>query len=90
MRGNPDLVLRLIAYGLGALAVLAAVFEFRDASTPEPATPAAMEDPLSEELARCRTLTPDEAETDSGCKAAWAENRRRFFAPALNPDTEAE
>jgi conjugative transfer region protein TrbK len=31
--------------------------------------------PLSAELARCRTITMP----DSGCEAAWEANRRRFF-----------
>jgi conjugative transfer region protein TrbK len=59
-----------------AVAILAAI------STPEP-TPslpvAAREDTgherLARELDRCATLTMP----DSGCEAAWAENRRRFF-----------
>ncbi|WP_319798412.1 putative entry exclusion protein TrbK-alt [Nitrobacter sp.] len=32
-------------------------------------------DPLARELDRCATLTMP----DSGCEAAWAESRRRFF-----------
>ncbi|MER8421093.1 putative entry exclusion protein TrbK-alt [Mesorhizobium sp. M1329] len=43
-------------------------------------------DPLRGELIRCRDL--GEAGTrDSACLRIWAENRRRFLAPAL-PSTE--
>ncbi|HEX4077428.1 MAG TPA: putative entry exclusion protein TrbK-alt [Rhizomicrobium sp.] len=38
-------------------------------------------DPLALELARCRTIGIA-AKDDRDCEAAWAENRRRFFAGA--------
>jgi len=41
------------------------------------AAPAAT-DPLSRELARCREIGMA-ADSDPACKAAWAEDRRRFF-----------
>ena len=41
--------------------------------------PATASDPLAPELARCQTIGAS-AETDRACDAAWAENRRRFFA----------
>lgn len=41
----------------------------------EPAAAAA--DPLMTELIRCRALPPQT--DDAGCRAAWEENRRRFF-----------
>jgi conjugative transfer region protein TrbK len=50
-------------------------------------------DPLARELARCQGIGMA-AEDDPSCKAAWAENRRRFFAspPAdarsVDPTTE--
>ena len=37
-------------------------------------------DPLETELIRCRDIGMA-AERDATCEAAWAENRRRFFAP---------
>lgn len=37
--------------------------------------------PLSRELARCRKLG-EAAVGNAACKAAWEENRRRFFMPA--------
>jgi len=39
---------------------------------------------LARELKRCATLTMP----DSGCEAAWAENRRRFFRQDADPETE--
>jgi conjugative transfer region protein TrbK len=37
-------------------------------------------DPLGAELERCRKIArPDDV--DDACRAAWAEIRRRFFAP---------
>lgn len=81
---GPDHILRLIAFGLGGLAALAAVFEFRDAVAPEQAPASVSEpadDPLRATLRRCRTLAVEEVETDTVCREAWAENRRRFFAP---------
>lgn len=38
-------------------------------------------DPLAIELARCRTITAEQNSADDTCRHAWAENRRRFFAP---------
>ena len=48
-------------------------------------------DPLARELARCRAMGIG-ADSDPACKAAWAENRRRFFtyAPSPAPAPEAK
>lgn len=40
------------------------------------------DDPLATELARCRTITPEQNAADATCRRAWAESRRRFFAPS--------
>ncbi|WP_019960581.1 putative entry exclusion protein TrbK-alt [Woodsholea maritima] len=84
MATGPDHILRHIAFGLGGLAVLAAAFEFRDAVAPEQ-TPASVsesaDDPLRATLRRCRALAVKEVATETVCREAWAENRRRFFAP---------
>ena len=37
-------------------------------------------DPLTRELLRCQAIGMA-AKDDTACEAAWAENRRRFFAP---------
>ncbi|AZU04087.1 hypothetical protein X907_1555 [Glycocaulis alkaliphilus] len=45
--------------------------------------------PLQAELSRCRTVTPEELEIDTMCRAAWAEQRRRFLGlPGDDPEKE--
>jgi conjugative transfer region protein TrbK len=46
-------------------------------------------DALATELARCRTITPDETVVLENCRRAWAENRKHFFAPAKSTQTQA-
>lgn len=90
MRRSPDQILRLIAFGLGGLAALFAATELANTVAPEaPVEPSAGDDPLQEELARCRTMTPEDLDTDTVCRAAWAEHRRRFLGlPADNTEEE--
>lgn len=55
-------------------------------------------DALAVELARCRTIAPDDMAALESCRRTWAENRQRFFistkspqppvAPVPNPSTE--
>jgi conjugative transfer region protein TrbK len=47
--------------------------------------PAHETDPLADQLARCRAIGMAALE-DAACKAAWAENRRRFFASGSTAD----
>lgn len=35
--------------------------------------------PDGHELARCRTITPEQRPLDETCRRVWADNRRRFF-----------
>ncbi|WP_338446967.1 putative entry exclusion protein TrbK-alt [Pelagerythrobacter marensis] len=80
MRNSPDHILRHIAFGLGGLAALFAAVELATTAAPEaPVEPSAGDDPLQEELARCRTITPENLDTDTTCRAAWTEHRRRFL-----------
>lgn len=80
MRSSPDQIIRLIAIALGGFAALFAAVELANTVAPEkPASPSASNDPLQVELSRCRTVTPEELETDTACRAAWAEQRRRFL-----------
>jgi conjugative transfer region protein TrbK len=44
------------------------------------AAPATPRQSLARELLRCRAIGM-RAKGDAACAAAWAENRRRFFAP---------
>jgi len=46
--------------------------------------PAAVMDPLAAEFARCNRLGTAAAD-DPACRAAWAENRRRFFGGRAHP-----
>ena len=72
-----------------AAAVAAALALRYGASAPVPAsTQSAGVEPLAAELARCRAVSVS-GPADPGCAAAWAENRRRFFAsPAVVPEKE--
>lgn len=51
-----------------------------DAADRAAAAVASLDDHLARELARCRRIGIA-AQGDAACEAAWAENRRRFFAP---------
>lgn len=90
MRTGPENVLKLVAIAMGGLVVLMAAIELRDAVKEERAAPVAAtpDDPLRAELARCRTLTPEDLATDAACREAWAENRRRFFDGAPPRDLD--
>jgi conjugative transfer region protein TrbK len=76
---------RAFGRGLGLIAIallviLAALRIHRgEGFTPSlPPAPSLSSDPLARELARCRAIGLAAAD-DADCKAAWAENRRRFF-----------
>jgi conjugative transfer region protein TrbK len=62
----------------GEQAVVLAPIEHRDAET------------LVEELARCRTITSDEAAALDACRLTWAENRRQFFGSAISPQSPTD
>lgn len=51
----------------------------------EPGTP----DALVSELARCRTITPDNPGLLESCRHIWAENRQRFFLSTKSPQLPA-
>ncbi|MCP1850604.1 MULTISPECIES: putative entry exclusion protein TrbK-alt [unclassified Bradyrhizobium] len=40
---------------------------------------------FSPDLARCRTVTPEQATEFERCRRLWAENRRRFFGQKAGP-----
>ena len=40
-------------------------------------------DAVVRELARCRTIAPDDAAGLDACRRIWAENRQRFFTTKL-------
>ena len=81
------------ASALAGLMMTVAVVAATRQPEPAPERPADVgagdnQDRLAGELDRCATITMP----DSGCEAAWAENRRRFFrqsAPEPEPGTPA-
>ena len=79
----------LAGYVAVAAAIVAAAVHFRHAPTGGSAFPhETSTDPLAAELQRCRQISMA-AMDDPACEAAWAENRRRFFAsPAAMPEKE--
>ena len=90
MRNSPDQIIRPVAIALGGLAALFAAVELANTVTPEtPSVPPVTNNPLQAELSRCRTVTPEELEIDTMCRAAWAEQRRRFLGlPGDNSEKE--
>ena len=46
-------------------------------------------DALAPELARCRTIAPDDTPALESCRRAWAENRRHFFVLSKSPQPPA-
>ncbi len=83
------LLLRAATLALVAAAIALAVNQLRHDDNENAVLPAAvLVDPLAAELARCRTITPEQNAADDTCRRAWAEGRRRFFAPSSSrPDT---
>ncbi len=82
----------LVLGALGAALIAAAVVMagkddegWRVRSTPLTSSP--VENPLAPEFARCNGLG-NAAVDDAGCRAAWAENRRRFFGGRAHPAPE--
>ena len=83
MARDPQILLRAVAVIALIAAALATAVQLDRESAPEHgATDQSAGDPLRAELERCRTITPGDLATDTACQAAWAENRRRFFAPS--------
>ena len=84
---NIAMIGRAAGFVLVAAAIVATAISFHrdDARRNAPvSSPAIQSDPLARELARCQAIGMA-AEDDAACKAAWTENRRRFFA---SPPTE--
>jgi conjugative transfer region protein TrbK len=82
------LLLRAATLAFGAAVIALAVNQSRHADDNAVLPAAVLVDPLAAELARCRTITPEQNAADDTCRRAWAESRRRFFAPSSSrPDT---
>ena len=78
------LLLRALTLAFVAAMIALAVHQSRrDSPEQVDGPPASVAvDPLATELARCRTITPEQNASDDTCRRVWAENRRRFFAPS--------
>lgn len=77
------LLLRAAAMAFVVAAIALAVNQLRhDDETADVPPAAVLDDSLTVELARCRTITPEQNAADDSCRRAWAESRRRFFAPS--------
>ncbi len=77
----PKKALRVAAVVFGILTAAVAVIQSRrgeDAAVLAPVEVGEPNAPVSE-LARCRTITPDDAAGLDACHSIWAENRQRFF-----------
>jgi conjugative transfer region protein TrbK len=73
--------LRAPAVGFVTLVAVLAVIQSRrgeDAAVPAPAERGEA-DAVVTELARCRTITPDDTAGLDACRRIWAENRQHFF-----------
>ncbi|MCP2218442.1 putative entry exclusion protein TrbK-alt [Bradyrhizobium elkanii] len=65
---------------VGVLAVAACTIQLRGGDGPPPPPKAEQTtDATSSDLARCRSVTAEQAAGYERCKQVWAENRRRFF-----------
>jgi conjugative transfer region protein TrbK len=78
------LLLRAVALAVVAAAIALAVHLSRRVGAENADSPQAniVVDPLTAELARCRTISPEQNASDDTCRRIWAESRRRFFAPS--------
>jgi conjugative transfer region protein TrbK len=75
----------LIVLALILLAGIAALIQFQHHLSTAAVEPGPMTtDPLASEIARCRTITPEQLAADDICRRVWAEGRRRFFAPSAS------
>lgn len=89
-------LVRFAAIAIVAVIVIIAIGEASRTDVPNlPIVPALTEsDPLAAELLRCRTITAEQLAADDSCRRAWAESRRRFFAPrmpnARTPEAESK
>lgn len=93
---QPPLDIGMVGRVAGLVAVAAAIvatavhWRHDDVGSraPADATITVPSDPLSRELARCQAIGMA-AKDDAACKAAWAENRHRFFTYRASPDRSA-
>lgn len=88
---TPQQWVRIAAVGFVVFAATVAVIHNRRGEDAGIIVPFEREqaDALATELARCRTITPDETDVLENCRRAWASNRKHFFTPAKSTQTQA-
>jgi conjugative transfer region protein TrbK len=68
------------------LVVAACAIKLRGDEDKISALPSAQEvDPLAAELARCRSVTPEQKDALEECRRIWAEQRRQFLGQSKTP-----
>jgi len=79
--------LRIAAVIFVALATAAAVIQSQRGEEAAVLMPLGQgeADTLVSELARCRTVTPNDTAVLESCRRIWAENRQHFFLSAKSP-----
>jgi conjugative transfer region protein TrbK len=70
---------------ISVLVVTACTIQLRGGDGPPPPKAEQTTDATSSDLARCRSVTAEEAAGYQHCKQVWAENRRRFFGKKNGP-----
>jgi conjugative transfer region protein TrbK len=88
---TPQQWVRIAAVGFVVFAATVAVIHSRRGEDAGIIVPFEREqaDALAAELARCRTIAPDDTAALDNCRRAWVENRKHFFAPAKSTQTQA-
>jgi conjugative transfer region protein TrbK len=86
---TPRQLARVAAVGIVVLVVALTIVRSRHSEHAVVLAPLEQGDAevLVQELARCRTITSDEAAALETCRRVWAENRRQFFGSARPPQS---
>ena len=89
---TPRQLTRIAAVGLVVLIVALTIVRSRHNEQTIVAAPLVHSDAeaLVHELARCRTITSDEAATLETCRRVWTENRRQFFGAGRPPQSSID
>jgi conjugative transfer region protein TrbK len=89
---TPRQLARIAAVGFVVLIVALTIVRSRHSE--QALVPAPLErgdaQELVQELARCRTITSDEAAALETCRRVWAENRRQFFGAGRPPQSSID
>jgi conjugative transfer region protein TrbK len=81
--------LRTAAVAVVTLAAALAVIQSRRVAAVSAPAGRREADALIGELARCRTIAPDDTAGLDACRRKWAENRQHFFVSTRSPQLPA-